>query len=153
MVDNASRSDLPTPRLREFCNAARHQLVAQINEILADRPVLNVAYSAHPNVGDNLISLAEDALVKNADVRSYHRLRHDQPFADAVSRRPVATWMSRGTGLLLHGGGNLGDIYPSELNNRLDAIELCPDRPVLQMPQSIYFADLQRAERFRRVTG
>lgn len=145
---------LPTRRLGAFCQNARRTLVSHIDEVLQGRPAINVGYSAHPNVGDTLISIAEDALVRASTTKHYLRICHDTRVRALEHGQLPRAWRSAAqSGLLLHGGGNLGDIYPSELENRLDAIEANPDVPVLQLPQSIYFSDLRNAERFRRVTG
>lgn len=41
--------------------------------------------------------------------------------------------------ILLHGGGNFGDIYGSSQKFRKDVIELYPDNKIIILPQTIYF--------------
>ncbi|KQD66221.1 polysaccharide pyruvyl transferase [Acinetobacter baumannii] len=43
--------------------------------------------------------------------------------------------------ILLHGGGNFGDIYGSSQKFRKDVIKLYPDNKIIILPQTIYFKD------------
>src|SRR5690606_14495563 len=42
--------------------------------------------------------------------------------------------------ILLHGGGNFGTLWPAHQDFRLAMLERFPDRPIVQLPQSIHFA-------------
>lgn len=53
--------------------------------------------------------------------------------------------------LLITGGGNLGDRYPTHQEFRETVIRTFPDRPVVQLPQSIEFRDAARLKAARKI--
>jgi pyruvyl transferase EpsO len=58
---------------------------------------------------------------------------------------------SRNTPIILSGGGNLGDLWPKEQQFRECIVERYRDRPIISLPQSIYFADPANAVRAARI--
>ena len=52
-----------------------------------------------------------------------------------------ASRLSKSTSLLIHGGGNFGDIWPHHHDLRMRILEKFPHKPIIQLPQSIYFSD------------
>lgn len=56
--------------------------------------------------------------------------------------------------VLLHGGGNFGDLYPGEMAVRLNAVKALHDIPIRFMPQSVHFGTPKRlAETARVLSG
>jgi pyruvyl transferase EpsO len=55
--------------------------------------------------------------------------------------------------ILIHGGGNFGDVYPDETGLRRRIFEDFPDRPILQLPQSIWFQSSENIPPFARMIG
>jgi pyruvyl transferase EpsO len=109
-----------------------------------------LGYPAHANVGDSAIWLGERLwlsrhgceLVYECSPGSYNR-KHVASFGEDVL-------------LLLHGGGNLGDIWPHEQRFRERVLGDFSGRRVIQLPQTIYFrspANLRRARRIMREHG
>ncbi|RZL52807.1 MAG: exopolysaccharide biosynthesis protein, partial [Sphingomonas sp.] len=97
----------------------------------------------HANVGDSAIWLGELAMLRRVTGCGpvYVSTWHDFD-ADAFRRAcPTGT-------LFLHGGGNLGDIWPHHQRFREHLLATVRDRPVVQLPQSIHFRDPARAGRF-----
>ena len=43
--------------------------------------------------------------------------------------------------IFIHGGGNFGDLWPEHQQFREMILQRYPDRPVIQLPQSIHFQD------------
>jgi exopolysaccharide biosynthesis predicted pyruvyltransferase EpsI len=90
----------------------------------------------HENVGDSAILLGElDYVAKrapNAHLSFYDRLSYS-PFADP--------YISEADVILIHGGGNFGDLWPEHHRLRLQILDRFHDRRIVQLPQSIYFAD------------
>jgi exopolysaccharide biosynthesis predicted pyruvyltransferase EpsI len=125
-----------------------HQLRARIDaELLpiiggAPRRIVLLDAPDHPNVGDQAILLGELAFLR----------RH---FPDA--RLHVASYTTYRAGLddlvrsadvvVLHGGGNFGDIWPQHHEFRLRMLETYRDRRLIQFPQSISFSDPATLER------
>jgi exopolysaccharide biosynthesis predicted pyruvyltransferase EpsI len=88
----------------------------------------------HPNVGDSAILLGE------LDFIAQHFPRARLSFYDVESYSPAADrYIEQATILLIHGGGNFGDIWPRHHQLRMRIIETFPHKTIIQMPQSIHF--------------
>lgn len=88
----------------------------------------------HPNVGDNAILLGE------LDFIARHFPKAELSFYDVDSYTPGADcFIEKADVLLIHGGGNFGDIWPHHHRLRMRILDRFPHKPVLQMPQSIHF--------------
>jgi len=119
----------------------------QIAEVL--RPVLprysQVAlldFPNHQNVGDSAIWAGEMAYLGSLGCRIVYRCDVEGYSSDALAKR-----LGKGT-ILLHGGGNLGDLWSLHQTFRETVIAAFPDNPIIQLPQTIYFqnrANLGRA--------
>lgn len=99
----------------------------------------------HSNCGDSAIWLGETkalerrgaSIVSASDSRSFSASR-------------VAQDVGSGT-IVLHGGGNLGDLYPASQRFREEVIAAFPFNRIIQLPQSIQFRDPASLEHARRV--
>jgi len=102
-----------------------------------------VDFPDHANVGDSAIWLGEVKLLRALTGRDpdYVSTWHD--FDEAAFRRACP-----GGTLFLHGGGNLGDIWPHHQRFRETILATIRDRPVVQLPQSIHFRAPAEADRF-----
>lgn len=109
-------------------------------------PYALVDFPDHPNVGDSAIWLGELACLRAVTGCGpvYVSTWHDFD-ADAF-RRACPTGP-----LFLHGGGNLGDIWPHHQHFREALLAVIDDRPVVQLPQSIHFREPNEAHRFARL--
>jgi len=104
-----------------------------------------VGFPDHNNVGDSAIWLGTREVLADLGVEigyvatwwSYD----PQHLRDAVGDAPV----------VIHGGGNLGDRYRAEHQLRERVLRGLRDRPVVQFPQTVSFADPSRARRFARL--
>ena len=115
------------------------RLQARLDESLApllgDGPVALVDYPDHANVGDSAIWLGETAFLRArslapAYVSTIRAHDHDA----------LAAALPEGT-ILLHGGGNFGTLWQAHQDFRLAMLARFPDRPIVQLPQSIFFDD------------
>lgn len=89
----------------------------------------------HGNVGDSAIWAGEIAwLAKNVGTPAAHVCDHRDPM-DEVNAA------IGGHVLLLHGGGNFGDIWPGNHGFREAIISTHPQSTVIQFPQSLHFGD------------
>jgi exopolysaccharide biosynthesis predicted pyruvyltransferase EpsI len=95
-----------------------------------------IDFPNHSNVGDNAIWLGEIAWLADANIRVRHR-------CDLKSYRPgaVAESLEDDGVILIHGGGNLGDLWPRHQRLREQVIRDFPDRPIVQLPQTIHFSN------------
>jgi exopolysaccharide biosynthesis predicted pyruvyltransferase EpsI len=116
------------------------KLRAQISHALDQLIPLNsscvlVDFPHHGNVGDSAIWLGEIAYLQSrkckikyiCDWNNYNQAA----LKSAVGENPI----------LLHGGGNFGDLYPTHQRLKEKVISNFPDNRIVQLPQSIHFAD------------
>lgn len=97
----------------------------------------------HPNVGDSAIWLGETAMLRRITGRDpcYTCCWHD--FDEGGLRAACPDGV-----VFLHGGGNLGDIWPHHQRFREQVLTALRDRRVVQLPQSIHFDDAAASRRF-----
>ena len=106
-------------------------------------PYALVDFPDHANVGDSAIWLGELVLLRAITGRdpSYVSAWHDfdrDAFLHSCPDGPV----------LIHGGGNLGDLWSHHQRFRESLLTAFPDRTIVQLPQSIFFRDGGAADDF-----
>jgi pyruvyl transferase EpsO len=109
-----------------------------------EMPWALVDFPAHSNVGDSAIYLGELAIMR--------RVSFGPPaYACAIRswRRDIDDFMPVGP-VLIHGGGNFGDIWIKHHALRLDLLERCHGRHIVQLPQSIHFRERAAADELAR---
>jgi exopolysaccharide biosynthesis predicted pyruvyltransferase EpsI len=94
-----------------------------------------VDFPNHPNVGDSAIWLGEETYLEEKLGRApSYVCTYDtwgkEHFEKAVPVGPI----------LIHGGGNFGDLWPSHQEFRLRLLSEFPDRQIIQLPQTIHFS-------------
>lgn len=103
------------------------------------RTVALVNFPNHGNPGDPAIWLGSRALLLELGVRVRYRSAWWDLDPGAL-RRAVGD-----APVLLNGGGNLGDLYAGQQGTRMRVLRELRHNRVLQLPQSIHFADPARA--------
>lgn len=132
----------------DFLTRTRSATLATLAEALRGaRDVALLDVPNQRNVGDALILSGQLAYLEELGVRL--RYVADLHFFDPARLRHA---MPEGT-VLLHGGGNLGDLWPGHQQYREDAVRALHDYPVVQLPQSVLFQDPARAAAADRVLG
>ena len=117
-------------------------LRAEIDRVLVpliaghERHICLIDPPNHPNVGDSAILLGELAFLKARFPRSKISFFD----LDSYSGRGEPL-IDRASIILVHGGGNFGDLYPRHQDLRLRLLRRFPDKRIVQLPQSISFAD------------
>lgn len=129
--------------LDELVNSTRSRLLHLIRQVCGDRPTAHLGLCSHHNVGDVALTVAEWRLLREGGTWVVISTTSDRPNPPAVSIPVDAAFV-------VHGGGNIGDLYPSELALRVAALREHSRSPMLQMPQSIYFKNLSNADDYRR---
>lgn len=100
----------------------------------------------HNNVGDNAIWLGEKAALRKIGVEVVYQCDL-YSFSEKVLRKRL-----RKEGVvLLHGGGNLGSVWPEHQMFRERIIELLPEMKIIQLPQSVHFDDDAHKVRFGKI--
>lgn len=110
-------------------------------ELKHHRSVAILGFPSHENKGDSAIWVGEKILLAALGVNTVY-----QADWQTYSRTQLAMTINRHPDLLilLHGGGNFGDLYPWEMDGRLKVVQHFPDTPIRFFPQSIHFNDHAR---------
>lgn len=103
-------------------------------------------YPDHRNIGDHAIWLGELAYLRRRVRRSPAYVCSRKNLDPSALRRLPAN-----TRILLHGGGNFGDLWPQHQQFREDVLAAFPDRPIVQLPQSIHFSSTPPLTRAQRI--
>lgn len=106
-----------------------------VDAVLPPGDIALVDYPDHSNVGDSAIWLGEMAYLRERNrLPAYYSAMND--LDDAALARAI------GDGpILIHGGGNLGTLWPKHEQLRIHLLNTHRNRPIVQMPQSIHYAD------------
>ncbi len=104
-----------------------------------DKPLIYLDYPLHLNIGDLLIWLgAEDFLAR-------HRYRIEGRDPGPGLRRDLRRRITPDTTIVMHGGGNFGDLYPVHQRFRERVAEAFPDNKLILLPQTVHFDDIENA--------
>ncbi|MGL6351158.1 MAG: polysaccharide pyruvyl transferase family protein, partial [Aeromonas sp.] len=103
-------------------------------------------YPYYPNIGDHMIWLG--AVSYGVEHRNT-TLKYAASAIDFCDKKLAAA--SQDAPIILSGGGNLGDLWPKEQQFREFIIERYRDRPIISLPQSIYFANPENVARAAQV--
>ncbi len=100
----------------------------------------------HNNVGDNAIWLGEKVALSKigADVVYQCDLY-------SFSEKALRKRLGKDGVILMHGGGNLGSVWPEHQMFREKIIKLFPDKKIIQLPQSVHFDSEEDKIRFKEV--
>jgi exopolysaccharide biosynthesis predicted pyruvyltransferase EpsI len=128
-------------RLRQRAAAALREFIPP------SRRCALVDFPMHGNVGDSAIWLGERTLLRDAGVTvAYACDLQSFSVAELAERVPAGT----GT-IFVHGGGNLGDLWPHHQVLRERVISAFPNHRIVQLPQSVHFRDPANLARARAV--
>lgn len=128
-------------RLQSELNA---KIEAVLHPLLAgrDEHICIIDPPGHPNVGDSAILLGE------LDFFARHHARSRLSYYDVDSYSAGADkYIEQASVLVIHGGGNFGDIWPHHHRMRLAVIERFRHKPIIQLPQSISFDSAEELKR------
>lgn len=116
--------------------------LAEITSLLpTGAPVAYLDYPVHENFGDLLIFLGTRSFLRD----------YGYDIEISKSRYFLPKKISSDAVVLLHGGGNFGDLYPLHQNFREGAIARFRNHRVIILPQTIHFQQETRLERSRQV--
>ena len=130
--------------LQRVRNTTTDALLAQLGDV---KDVALIDAPNQRNIGDSLIWAGEVAYFERLGLRI--RL-----ICDLWSYDPDALRRAMPEGVvLLHGGGNFGDLWPGHQILREKVARDLTDYKVIQLPQSIFFGDEDRAAAANEVIG
>lgn len=104
-----------------------------------------VDFPNHSNVGDSAIWLGERRLLRVVTGKDPAYVASMDSFDEAA----LAERLPEGP-ILIHGGGNLGDVWRPHQDLRERLLAAFPGRLIVQLPQSIHFASEEGTDAFAR---
>ncbi len=127
--------------LDERMNALRllHDELAEA--IPKDRPLIYLDYPRTKNIGDLLILLGTLEFFR----RYKFNVRLSRMFDNTPPRSGLG--VQPGDTIILHGGGNFGDLYPHNHAYRERIIQEYPDHKILIFPQTAFYSDSEKLKR------
>jgi pyruvyl transferase EpsO len=132
----------------ETLDDVRSKTSAQLAELLTGvRDVAVLDFPNHQNVGDTMIWLGEMVYLKQLGINVRY-ISDMKRFSSTLLEKLVPAGP-----ILLHGGGNFGDLWPEYQSFRETIAARFPNRLILQMPQSVEFKDHAAAARANAVFG
>ncbi|WP_186312351.1 polysaccharide pyruvyl transferase family protein [Cereibacter sediminicola] len=140
-------ADLAPPALARPARDVTERLAGEIDAnlapllpALAAEPFALLDFPNHGNVGDSAIWLGELSWLQRRAGRGPALTCHVEERPGRLPPGPI----------LLHGGGNFGDIWPQHQLFREAVLDRHRGHPVVQMPQSIHYADPSAIDRAAR---
>jgi len=109
-------------------------------------PYALVDFPDHPNVGDSAIWLGEIAMLRDIGAGDPAYVCRWDDFDEAAFRAACPTGP-----ILIHGGGNLGDVWTHHQRFREMLLTRFRDRRIVQLPQSIHFRDAANRDHFAAI--
>lgn len=127
------------------------ELKARLSGLLqflpVDRPLVYLDYPVHLNFGDLLILRGTEQFFSDCG----HTVTARAAYMNFTASRQ--RHVTRDAIIVMHGGGNFGDLYPVHQRFREQVVRQFPNNRIVILPQSVYFsspaAQEQSAEVFR----
>jgi len=140
----------------------KRRLASITDAVPKNRSVVYLDYPVHDNVGDLLIHQGADAFFEDHGYAVLGRFsmhdfsRRGRDDETAVVLKPSIRDLDRlvthaNPVLVLHGGGNFGDIWPQFQMFRELIIQRYLDAPIVVFPQSIHFGSTDKRKQSARV--
>lgn len=127
----------------------------QIMQVLpAGEPIVYLDIPIHDNAGDLLIHKGAETFFRYNNVNVLHQLsvhdlcrRKDRNDHSLVWKRTIGfldqVILEKEPVIVLHGGGNVGDLYPEFQKFRERIIKRYPNTKIVILPQSVHFVDTE----------
>jgi pyruvyl transferase EpsO len=152
---------VPSPTSHQaMMRGLKQQLAGIVSVLPPARPVVYLDYPVHDNVGDLLIHQGADAFLEDHgytvlgrfSMHDFTRRGRGGEAAVALKRsiRDLDALVSRGCAIVLHGGGNFGDLWPQFQAFRELIVARYRDTPIVVLPQTIHFSSVAQRRRSAR---
>ena len=117
--------------------------LAPIADLIKDKnDVFYLDYPLHLNVGDLLIYHGTEQFFTDHNIRvTLKRSEFDVDIEELKQK------ITPNTTILLHGGGNFGDLYPQHQNLRETIIRMFPNNRVIVLPQTLFYKSQETLEK------
>ena len=111
----------------------------KLTKRIKHKDIIYIDFPLHHNVGDQLIYLGAVKLLENAGfniVASFSVQNYSRRKVKKILREHPNE-----VSIILHGGGNFGDLYGAHQNLRREVVDLFPDNNTVIFPQTVYYKD------------
>lgn len=130
--------------------ASARAVDAVLSPLIPDgAPIVLFDFPHHGNVGDSAIWVGETDYLKTSRPRSEILWMA----AEGVPFDHLKYALPDNAIILIHGGGNLGDLWPRHQRLRELVLASFDRHRVIQLPQSIHFTEEDNLDRFRKVAS
>jgi exopolysaccharide biosynthesis predicted pyruvyltransferase EpsI len=130
----------------ETSRQAITRLQRKIDEVLTPLfPVKHcvlIDFPHHPNVGDSAIWVGEQIFLSKLGVKPAYVCATTNRDWNAIEKA-----IGPGGTILIHGGGNFGNVWPLHQQLREEVLDRFPDHSVIQLPQTVHFSEPFEADR------
>lgn len=122
--------------MKAILTALKQQLDPIADLIQDKKDVFYFDYPLHLNVGDLLIYHGTEQFFKDHHIQvRLTRSEFDLDLAEVQQK------ITPNTTILLHGGGNFGDLYPQHQKIREMMVRHFPNNRIIVLPQTLYFKE------------
>lgn len=104
-------------------------------------------FPSYMNVGDSMIWAGERTYLKAMGVTVHYACDIERYSAKALEKSHPSSV------ILLQGGGNLGDLWPSFQEFREKVVRDFPERKIIQLPQTLHFESPAAARKANEIFG
>jgi pyruvyl transferase EpsO len=125
----------------------RNSLHTSLAEMGSFSQCVLLDYPSHLNIGDQLIGLGEIYYFNHILKTKIKYMADWQNFSSEV----MADKLTDDYPIVFHGGGNLGDLWPNHQRFRQSIIQSYPERPIIILPQTIYFRNQELLEKSAKI--
>ena len=117
--------------------------LAPIADLIEDKnDVFYLDYPLHLNVGDLLIYHGTEQFFTDHNIRvTLKRSEFDVDIEELKQK------ITPNTTILLHGGGNFGDLYPQHQKIRETVVQTFPNNRVIVLPQTLFYKSKETLEK------
>lgn len=129
----------------EFWKKNLNDLKSKLSAIAVDLEGKKVAYidiPLHYNVGDTLIYLGTEKFIEDHNIVITHRA-----FQKNIDHKKL----NEADVILLHGGGNFGDLYTKHQKLRESIVKKYPNKKIVLLPQTIFFKSQEEEVRSAKI--
>lgn len=117
---------------REKIESLKEQIIKQVKPLIEEDFVyLDLPY--HNNIGDTLIW--------EGTLQFFKHLAHRCTYKSSVATFKESNINPESGTILLHGGGNFGDLWPDHQRFRLEIIQKYPKHRIIILPQTFFYQD------------
>jgi exopolysaccharide biosynthesis predicted pyruvyltransferase EpsI len=127
---------------RQAISRLQHEIDEILTPLVPGKKCALLDFPHHSNVGDSAIWEGEQIFLSKLGMKPAYVCAAGNSDWNAMESA-----IGPDGAILIHGGGNFGDVWPMHQQLREEVLDRFPGHPVLQLPQTIHFSDPNEADR------